>query len=243
MKITICDDEMREVKNTKELLDQYLLTKPGLSATVEVSQNSSKLYDDINAGEESDIYILDVMMPGRSGIEIGKLLDEQKRKCVVIYTTCSKDYALDAYGVKASRYLLKPIEENAFCEAMDFAILHVQQKLSPEFIVKTKQGVVTLDFDKIIYIESASRAMHFHMSDGSLIRSIMLRASFETELDPILKDENFIQIHKSFVINMAYISNMSQESVTLGNVILPISKKKIAQTKKTYLAYIADRYR
>lgn len=70
--------------------------------------------------ESRNIYVLDIVMPGTNGIKLGQKLREAGYNGKIIYLTSSEEYPLDAFKVKALNYIIKPITEKVFYEAMVF---------------------------------------------------------------------------------------------------------------------------
>ena len=73
-----------------------------------------------------------------TGIDIGRQIRKNNKKSVIIYVTVSDNYALDAYGIYAIRYLLKPVNETLFFESLDYALSYIDIKESAVYLVKTK---------------------------------------------------------------------------------------------------------
>lgn len=241
-KVTVCDDCLSDLLRAERLLQHYKEEHPMLKFEVEKFSDSGKLYRKIVRGDYSDIYILDVMMEQISGIEIGGLLNKQRREAAIIYTTASKEHALEAYEVFAQRYLVKPYTAQAFQEAVDFALTFADSKEVALFSVKTKDGVISVDHTKISYVECVSRTLHIHLTDGRILRSIFIRRSFEYEVENLMENGCFQQVHKSFLVNMAQIEIFTQEKITMSDgMIIPVSQKRAAQVKHNYLRYIAGR--
>lgn len=253
MKIVICDDSKEDLKKVENLLAGYERTFSGEKFAVEKFSDASLLYDKISQNDLADIYILDMIMPERTGIDIGNLL-EKAGKSVIIYITSSNDFALEAYGVHAVRYLVKPVREEIFFEAMDYAVSYVEavwnslhgevSHREARYPVKTKDGLVTVPYSDIEYIENASRILDIHMTDGSSIKSIFIRKSFDEEIREIMTDRNFVRVHKSFLINMNHIRRLTQDSCFMeGGRNIPVSKTKAAEVKKEYLLFVSEQYR
>lgn len=76
--------------------------------------DAAVLYDRIQEGEQAEIYILDMIMAKRTGIDLGSLIRKVGGDSVIIYITSSDEYAMEAYGVHAVRYLLKPVSSESF---------------------------------------------------------------------------------------------------------------------------------
>ncbi len=244
MKIVICDDCVKDLQRLERLLEKYRDTAAGIHFQVEEFVDACTLYDRILQGELADIYILDMIMSEKTGIEIGSLIRKMGGGGVIIYVTTSADFALEAYEVHASRYLLKPVSEEHFFEAMDFALYYQNAEKNPLYPIKTKDGTVSVPYSKIEYIENYSRMLNVFLEDGENIRSIFIRKSFDEEIKEIAGDRSFLRIHKSFLINMNHVKKLVQ-----GNIIMesgrriPVSKTRAAEVKREYLQFVSECYR
>jgi two-component SAPR family response regulator len=77
-------------------------------------------------------------MADKNGIDIGNQIRRAGCNNAIIYITTSDDFALDAYSVHAVRYLLKPISEHSFFEALDYALSYAEVQKSPTYAIKTR---------------------------------------------------------------------------------------------------------
>lgn len=244
MKIVICDDNAEDLETVARLLDKYRNAAAGRSLAVEKFQDASALYNGILQGARADLYILDMIMAERTGIDIGSLLRETGFEGMIIYITSSDDFALEAYGVHAARYLLKPVSEESFFEAMDFALSYKKAEKESLFAVKTKEGTVTIPYSRIEYIENYARTLNVRLTDAALIRSIFIRKSFDEEIAEIAADKSFLQVHKSFLINMNYVKRLEQTDIVMeSGRRVPVSKARASDVKKEYLLFISECYR
>jgi DNA-binding LytR/AlgR family response regulator len=242
--ITICDDSLQDLMYMEKMLYHYRERNPDSLFAVNKYSDPGKLYARIEEGEYADIYILDILMPDKSGIELGNLIRAQKRKSIIMYTTTSVDYALEAYQVLACRYLVKPLEEAVFQEAVQYALMQAELNREPVFRIKTAEGVLTFAYSGILYVECRQRSLYLYAKDGTCIHSIVLRGTFEKAVEELLDSWTFVQIHKSYVVNMEYISRYKQDSVTMENgQILPVSRNKAPWVKRKYLGFMTDKYR
>lgn len=244
MKITICDDSIKDLLKTEKLLLKYKAMHPDRDFEIEKFSDPSRLSQKISEGKLTDIYILDMLMPGRTGIDLGNLIRMSGCENVIIYITASDDYALDAYGVRAVRYLLKPVDESKLYEALDYALSYTNVKTESMYLVKTKTGLQQRPYSKIEYIENVSRKQEIHMADGEIIKSLFIRKSFEEETLEVSRRRNFLQIHKSFLVNLDYVKQLTQDSMVMeSGSRLPISKAKAAKVKREYLLFVSGKYK
>lgn len=243
MKITICDDSIKDLLNIEKLLLKYKTLYPDKDFELEKFSDPSRLYKKISDGELSDIYLLDMLMPGRTGIDLGNQIRLSGSESVIIYITSSDDYALDAYGVHAIRYLLKPLDEGRLYEALDYALSYTKVKTEPTYLIKTKNGLIQKPYSQIEYIENVNRRLEIHLSNEEILKSLFIRRSFEEEIQEIAAKRNFQQIHKSFLVNLDYVKQLTQDSVIMESGIrLPVSKAKAANVKREYLLFVSGKY-
>ncbi|MEG0805397.1 MAG: LytTR family DNA-binding domain-containing protein [Lachnospiraceae bacterium] len=238
MKIAFCDDCQWDLQYLKEMLEDY---KKNIEEECFLFSytNSSKLYNDIMQGKTFDLFILDMLMPEKSGIDLGKAIRATHKQVVIIYTTSSKDYALAAYGVHAQRYLVKPIQKEELFEALDFAGFQSRES-GDKFLLKTCDGIQTIPYVDIEYLECVSRMIQVTLADGTQIRSVLIRQSFETALEQVLSHPFFLQTHKSYVVNMQEVASFSQKELIMKNQVrIPISKNRQIQVRRQYLAFLA----
>lgn len=240
MKITICDDSIRDLLHTEKLLLKYKSLYPDKDFELEKFSDPSRLYQKITEGKLTDIYILDMLMPRRTGIDIGNLIRTSGSESIIIYITSSEDYALDAYNVRAVRYLLKPIDENRLFEALDYALSYTKLKVDSLCLIKTKDGLVQRPYSRIEYVENAGRKLEVHMADGEILKSLFIRKSFEEETQEIASQRNFLQIHKSFLVNLDYVKQLTPDSLIMeSGKRLPVSRARAATVKREYLLFVS----
>lgn len=244
MNITICDDNIHDLTKLEILLEKYKTLHPNIHFEIEQFLNPSILYNKIQENKLADIYILDILMSETTGIELGNIIRTHSDKNAIIYTTSSDDFALDAYHIHAVRYLLKPIQENQFFEAMDYALLYMEFKKVPLYSVKTKEGLISIPYSNIEYIENASRLLYLHQTDGKTITSIFIRKSFEDEVDELSNNPCFLKSHKSFIVNMNFIQKLEGNNIIMrSGAVVPISKKNTTNVKRQYLLFLSKQFK
>lgn len=244
MKITICDDSIKDLLKVEKLLLKYKSLHPDKDFELEKFSDPSRLYQKISEGKLTDIYILDMMMPRRTGIDLGNLIRTSGSENVIIYITASDDYALDAYSVHAVRYLLKPVDEHKLFEALDYALSYTQVRTESMYLIKTKNGLLQTPYSKIEYIENVNRKQEVHLSDGEIIKSLFIRKSFEEETREAGKRRNFLQTHKSYLVNLDHVKQLTQDCVFMeSGRRLPISRAKAAKVKREYLLFVSEKYK
>lgn len=100
----------KHLDRIKEVLRQYAQEK-GAAFDIHAYSSSSDLIDRIESGEEYSIYILDIYMPGITGMSVATELRDKDVNAPIIFLTSSPDFALQAFGVNATHYILKPYDK------------------------------------------------------------------------------------------------------------------------------------
>jgi len=232
--ILICDYDKHDVRIIEAMTREWLAENER-EADVAVFTDPVKFRETFVGGTAYDIYLLGVSMHGSSGIELGRLIHTRYPNAPLIYVTRSKGHALEAFSVNALRYILKPIDYIEFVSALDFA--YIVHRAVPRNIVTVRlPGAVTnLNEDDVVYIENNVRSMKYVMKDGEVVSGTRRNISFESFFAPLLASGKFVQSHKSFIVNMNYISSLRTSSIRLSTGInIPISRRHIAEVHKAY---------
>lgn len=244
MQLVICDDDPKDLKELERLLLKYKSFRSDARFKIEKYSDTSALLNKIEKKETADLYILDIIMSQMTGIDLGNEIRKINNKSILIYVTASDGFALDAYNVHAIRYLLKPIEENKLFEALDYALLHINDDKNSVYLVKTKEGLKSILYSEIEYIENVSRKLEIHLTNREKITSIYIRKSFEEETKELINAQNFICVHKSFLINMNHVRTLRQSTVIMeSGVSIPVSRTSALDVKKKYLLFISAQYK
>jgi two-component system LytT family response regulator len=189
---------------------------------------------------DPDLVFLDINMPGKTGVELITELGEKAP--FVIFTTAYSDYAAEAFNLNAVHYLLKPFDQKKFDGAIERASERMSAKISGELLnriknvidadpekekygdrlaVKTDGKIVLIPFDDIYFIEADKNYAIINLKD----KSYRMRATLG-ELVESLNQQIFLRVHKSYIINKNYVSEL-EPTFNQEFIIKLISNKKI----------------
>lgn len=226
MRIAICDDDASCLRETLSAAEEY--GKNCGERCVETAAFSHP-EDLLEAAEKIggfDIYILDIVMPGMSGIRLGEKLREEGYDGKIIYLTSSEEYGLDAFRVKASDYLLKPVSREVFDRAVDEAAVHISEKKDRYLLVKAKDRSIKLAYDSILYAELNRRAITYYLAGGRTVESTSLRGTFTEAMAELLSDRRFYLCSVSMVVNLDHITEIENEAILFGTTFRPFLGEK-----------------
>lgn len=241
--IAVCDNDIEEVEKIGKLLDKWTHIHKKTVSEIKTFISSEKLAELIKKGKvKFDIYILDIIMPDFTGIDLGKIIREKDKKAKIIYTTETREYAVEAFGVNAVNYLIKPVEEDRLYNVIDEAAADIENRNEKCIItIKGKGGVLAVDMDEIIYVENVSRVPVYNLNNGTDFHGRSNRGTFDSEIFPVSSASGFISPHKSFYVNMKYIRIIEDDMIALRNgTKIPITRNKRAEVKSRFLKYLIN---
>lgn len=233
MKIALCDDDKTELRHLGTLLDHYQKMR---SFPLEYQKYDNSFALAATAPKERyDLYLLDILMPSMTGMELAQTIRQFDRTAAIIFLTTSPDFAVESYTVKAANYLIKPIGMDAFCAAMDDVIKTQTRQQDPFLVLKSRIGVHKIRLSELIYVEAQNRKVVYHTSNGE---QIVCADLFTCVCDNLLRHPAFIQAHRSFLVNMNYIRSIGTADMQLQNGRrIPLAQRRVADIKKHYLAF------
>jgi DNA-binding LytR/AlgR family response regulator len=241
IRIAICDDYPDQTQLILALLDKYKKMWPNLKLRPHTFDSGAKLMGSMANGLDYQLMLLDILMPGLSGIELAREIRKHDDQSVIIFLTASKDYALDAYGVSAIQYIVKPITENNLFPILNRVIPMITQEKERYFLLSTPESERKIPLASIVYVELNERKLCIFLENGEKLHSRYLRKPFAKAVEPLLRDSRFISPHNSFVLNLDKAIDLKKDSFVMnGQINVPVSRFKYKEVKKLYLAYIND---
>lgn len=234
IKIAFCDDDMEVLHQMNELLDRYRVER-NEDITYAAFQSPFELLTEIEKGIRPDILFLDVVMPGQNGMDVAKEIRQYDTNMKIIFLTSSPEFAVESYSVGAYFYQLKPIWEESFFRLMDAVLAECEKKKKNSLILRSKDGITRIDLQQLEYCEVLGRKLLFHLEDGAVLESA---GSLDDLAGQLMQYSNFFRPHRSFLVNMEYIQNISSRSIKMVNdAEIPIPHGKCSEIKNIYMEY------
>jgi len=166
-----------------------------------------------------DLLFLDIEMPYVSGIEF---LTNTVSPPKVIFTTAYERYAIKGYELDVLDYLLKPISFERFMKAANkaYEFFNTNQEPSSQYLfVKTDSKLEKVNFGEILFVEAMENYVGIYLAAKKLIIHSTLKA-----LQEKLPVQDFLQPHKSYLINLNHINSIEGNMLHIGDYQVPISK-------------------
>ncbi|MEG0766021.1 MAG: LytTR family DNA-binding domain-containing protein [Pseudoflavonifractor sp.] len=233
MHVAICDDDPTELARVAALLTEYRRER-GVLLIYETYQSATELLS-VLPRRQYDLLLLDILMPGFSGIEAAHELRSGGNAIPIIFLTSSLEYALESYQVKARDYMLKPVSQDKLFPALDelFAEEHAP---FAGVSVKTITGILRIPFARLAVLEVKNRHLYFYTSDGA-VREVS--ATFQDYEEKLLSRPEFIKTHRSYIVNMEQMSELTPtDFVTRSGNIVPISRLLYIGVRRAYMEHL-----
>jgi DNA-binding LytR/AlgR family response regulator len=209
-----------------ELLVDNISKVPFLELVAECSNALEALK--VLQEKKVDLIFLDIQMPGLTGLQFIQSLAE---KPMFILITAYEKYALDGYTLDVLDYLVKPVSLDRFIKACnkakDLHDLKIKGSDNNSNIQKTDYFFVNVDykllkviFADITFIEGLKDYIKIHLK--STARPIITRMSMKS-VEEQLPENDFIRVHKSYIVSIAHITAVMKNSVFIGELEIPVS--------------------
>ena len=203
-----------------ELIAEYIGQTPFLTLTHTCHDAIQAL--EVVRTQPVEVIFLDVQMPKLNGLEFLKSLTHPPR---VIITSAFPEFAVDGFDLRVTDYLLKPIEFSRFTKAVNKLLLPhrpsapAQKPARSYYFFMVNKRSVKIYLDEILFIESlkdvvsiqtTTKAYHTHYQLG--------------ELEELMRTDNFLRIHRSFLVAVDKIESFSAAEVEIAGRVLPIGR-------------------
>lgn len=236
IRCAIIDDEYLARKYIKD----YVAKIPFLKLIGDYN-SPLKAMDDLQAGK-IDLFFLDIQMPDISGLDFLRSLE---KKPYVILTTAYEEYALEGFELEVTDYLLKPFSFDRFLKAVNKVSKDMQEKQTqPEsnnnktetdfkdnyLIIRADRKFYKINYEDLIYVEGQKAYVTFHSENKKKITAL---ASLK-ELEEKLPSDQFIRIHKSYIVSIKKIDALEGNQIELMGEKLPIGKNYRKEVAKVF---------
>ncbi len=177
-----------------------------------------------------DLLFLDIQMPQILGTDFIRSLPHPPK---VIFTTAYRKYAVDGFDLNAVDYLLKPISFDRFLKAVNkvmnihLTTLQANQNTGdkvatpfPDYIIlRTDRRNIKVYLKEINYIESVKDYVKVVLDKSTFLTKMTIQ-----NIEKTLPPENFIRVHRSFIIHISKIHNFSNGLITISAITIPVSR-------------------
>jgi DNA-binding LytR/AlgR family response regulator len=220
MNCLIVDDEYM----ARQLLEEYVRKVPSLKLLASC-ENALEAFHLLKT-QTVDVVFLDIQLPHLTGLE---LVQSLRQKPAVIFTTAYAEHAVEGFRLDAADYLLKPFSFERFLQALnkaaDYVTVHQRPAADKEaiprpdhFFVKSDGKLLKVRFADIVYIEGLKE----YVSIYTYAKQRIVTLQSIKNLEELLPQEQFVRIHKSYIIALAPLTAIAGNQVEIHQKYLPI---------------------
>ncbi|PNW27896.1 LytR/AlgR family response regulator transcription factor [Formosa algae] len=224
MKCIIIDDEPLAI----DIVESYLNQIGGIDIIAKCT-NPLEAITQLNK-QHVDLVFLDIEMPNLSGIDLVKSIENLPQ---FIFTTAYPQYALDGFNLNATDYLVKPIPFHRFIKAVarakeKYELLNLKPAiatptaetniLKPEndfIFVKSEYENIKIKTEEITYIQGLKDYIKIHIEGTN--KAVITLLSFKDMLEKLPRNNHFLRVHKSFIVNVNAIRALQKTKIVLQN--------------------------
>lgn len=237
LRIAICDDVQDELNKIRQAAETYFRNARE-PVTYALFTNAFAFAEAIENGTRFDIILLDICMPGLLGTEVAEELRQKDTLAEIIFLTTSDDFAVEAFSVKATDYILKPFTQAQFDKALDRAVSMICQRNSSKVLFRLLGGGVRVEpVSQILYLESSGHILSVHLADGTVFETRRTLQDIRADLDKIAPGQ-FLSPNKGYLVNLAQVHIIKSDSVEVRDIRIPLGKRKYREFQQQYFKFM-----
>lgn len=228
LEIAICDDTEEECREVEAYAARFFEER-GIDVRIDTYAAMGGL---LASNTAYDLYLLDVLMPGMTGIEGAARLKERAEHPVVVFITSSLEAAVDGYSVNAAGFVLKPVQWEHFCATLE-RVLSEQLKERHAYLTVTHNRVpVKLKLDRVAFLENRLHRVYVTLLGGETLAVSHKLSELQDELKA---DARFLRCHQSYIVNLDCVEALDESCFQMADgQMVPVSRNFYKQSKHAY---------
>lgn len=229
-RIAVCDNKQAQAEELKKQLLE-LASELELECSVDIFKNFKQLYNESNVCPYQ-LICTDVLVGGGNGLDFARRLRFQGSDTDIVFVTEDPEYALAAYSVFPLGYVIKPPTKKKLRDVLARAAARYCKR--PTLHLRTIDGgKVAIQIDDILYIEVFRTELYFHCKNRVVVCSGSLVSALEQ-----LPNDRFYRSHRSFIVNLNYVSKISRYSFDLvtGDRV-SVAKNRYLEARDAFMKY------
>lgn len=232
MKILICDDQIEFIDKTKCHVEEYMKSR-FINYEIDIETNPQRV---VANNSVYQLAFLDIQMEQIDGLSLAKILKDRNPKIIIFFITSFNYYQDDAMDLRAFRFFEKPFNAERLYSGLDKAMEYIDETYI-DFYLYTNNEQKKILIDDVVYVERLNRQVTLVTTHGKYIT----RETFDDWCET-LQTSFFYKVHKSFIINLHYVTNYKYSEVILQNEVnIPIATRRQVDFHKFWFAYLRRR--
>ncbi len=235
IKIGICDDD----KNFRTLLAEAIRREDSESFIYEYSTGETLIQDEEN---DLDLLFLDIQLPGISGNKASEIMKKKNKDLILVFVSGIYLPTPESFCVQPYRYLLKQSNPSEIQRELGTILTYTKEHKGKKYFIAEDDGMYQkIDIDEILYFSIIRRGCEIHILQNGTGKILRTRKRIQ-EIEEELRREYFCRIHKSFLVNPRYITEVKKSEIKMdNNEILSVSKAKRKTFEDMFAEYLSYR--
>lgn len=212
-RIVLCDDEAVEMFKTEQMLRHYEEGHPEIIFEIRRFESADKLIDKVREKLYlPDLILMDIYMPKVPGIEAAHELRAMGNKSRIIFLTTSREHALDAFGVDASQYLVKPISEEILFPVLDKVIGDMEETRRKYLLLRIEGRTQRVAVNDIVCCEAQGKTQYLYLADGT---QYGLRRTMGEIYGMLACYQEFSRVGVAYIVNLEHVDSLNAQEVQM----------------------------
>lgn len=234
IQICLCDDNPLMLKQQEDFINKI---KQKHNLDIEITSfpsGEALLFYAEDYYFKFDIIVLDILMGATNGIDVANKLRQLGSQAQIVFITSSREHVFDSFDSNPLHYLLKDDLSADHAEQVLLKAIEQSKKKERMFLFKKHSTTYSIPMNSIVYFEIIGRIMCINCVDATY--------EYYKRIDDLEKElalHSFCRIHRSYIVNLAYIKKMNRSEVTLSdNTTLVIGKSYYTQVTQRFSQYL-----
>lgn len=246
VQIALCDDEPAELTKTEKILVTYEQRRTEADFKIERFESTDKLLGMVREGTYWPHLILLIFICGGKtgesipvGLEAARRLRDMGSTAKLFFLTTSKEHALDAFEVEASRYLLKPLSGDKVFTLLDSFLKELEEEREKYILLRVEGTITRISLNDIIYCEAKGKRQYIYMKDGTRVLQNLTMARI-CEMCSVC--QTLVKVGVSYIVSLEHIVSMNARELLMDNgqkIYLPRGTFRLL--REQYLDYYCGR--
>lgn len=238
-RIALCDDETAELHETERMLKDYEESHSETEFIIKCFESADELLDQVRENSYiPDFILMDIYMPEKLGIEAAHELRDMGSKGRIIFLTRSREHALDAFGVEASQYLIKPITEKVLFPVLEKLLGDMEEARRKYLLLRIDGRIQRVAVNDIVYCEAEGKMQHLYLSNGTQYE---LRRTMAEIYEMLACYREFSRVGVAYIVNLEHVDSLNAQEVEMDNgkkIYLP--RGSYQPLRERYFSYYCE---